>query len=46
MATLPGQRLYSRHGFVAGDSIEYPLNDDLKIKFVPMKKVLQGGRSI
>ena len=46
MATLPGQRLYSRHGFAAGDPIEYPLNDDLKIEFVPMKKVLQGGQSI
>ena len=38
MATLPGQRLYARHGFVAGDVIEYSLGNNLFIKFVPMSK--------
>lgn len=42
MATLPGQRLYSRHGFEAAESIEYPLGGDLFITFVPMKKDLEG----
>ena len=27
MATLPGQRLYARHGFVSGEGIEYSLGD-------------------
>ncbi|MFA0812749.1 GNAT family N-acetyltransferase [Microbulbifer epialgicus] len=38
MATLPGQKLYSRHGFVADTSIEYPLSDTLSITFIPMRK--------
>lgn len=42
MATLPGQRLYARHGFVGNESIEYPVSDDLSITFVPMKKEIES----
>ena len=38
MATLPGQRLYERFGFVADNPIEYQLSNTLSIQFVPMKK--------
>ena len=38
MATLPGIKLYKKHGFVAGDPILYPLGNQLTIKFVPMYK--------
>lgn len=38
MATLPGQKLYERHGFVAGIPIDYELSNELSIQFVPMKK--------
>ncbi|MEW5251777.1 GNAT family N-acetyltransferase [Microbulbifer discodermiae] len=41
MATLPGQRLYARHGFEPGEAIEYPLGSKLSIKFVPMRKELR-----
>ena len=40
MATLPGLRLYEYHGFVGEHSIEYPLDDELTITFVPMTKTL------
>ncbi|MBL4708692.1 MAG: GNAT family N-acetyltransferase [Flavobacteriales bacterium] len=42
MATLPGQRLYARHGFVASDSIDYELSNNLSIKFVPMSKQIDA----
>ncbi len=38
MATLPGIKLYEKHGFVAGEPIYYPLGGRLTIKFVPMYK--------
>lgn len=38
MATLPGQRLYEQHGYVAGSAVEYPLPSGLTIRFVPMDK--------
>ncbi len=38
MATLPGQRLYEKFGYVAGDGVDYPLDDGLSIRFVPMRK--------
>jgi len=38
MATLPGLRLYEKHGYIAEQSVEYPLKDDLTIRFVPMHK--------
>lgn len=40
MATLPGQRLYSRHGYIAQETIQYSLGNSLTIKFVPMHKVI------
>lgn len=40
MATLPGQRLYSRYGYESSSSIEHPLPGGLTITFVPMRKVL------
>lgn len=38
MATLPGIKLYEKHGYVAGEPIHYPLGGQLTIKFVPMYK--------
>ena len=38
MATLPGQKLYARHGYLAGEPGEYPLGEGLGITFVPMWK--------
>jgi GNAT superfamily N-acetyltransferase len=38
MATLPGTKLYEKHGYVAGEPIHYPLADELTIEFVPMYK--------
>ena len=40
MATLPGQRLYQSHGFTASEPVEYPIDGNLTITFVPMGKVL------
>ncbi len=38
MATLPGKRLYERHGFVAGKPLEYPLEGPMTITFIAMEK--------
>ena len=38
MATLPGQRLYERCGYVPGSPIQHPLPGGLLITFVPMRK--------
>ncbi|MBI3545142.1 MAG: GNAT family N-acetyltransferase, partial [Gammaproteobacteria bacterium] len=38
MATLPGARFYSQHGYLPGASIQYELAPGLKIEFVPMHK--------
>jgi GNAT superfamily N-acetyltransferase len=43
MATLPGVRLYVRHGYVSGTPIQYELTPGLKIEFVPMRKMLHGN---
>lgn len=40
MATLPGVRLYAKHGYVAGPPIQYELTPGLNIEFVPMRKTL------
>jgi len=40
MATLPGIRLYEKRGFIAGKPIQYPLDDQLTIEFIPMYKDL------
>ena len=41
MATLPGKRLYERHGFVADAAVDYALGDGVTIVFVPMHKTLE-----
>ena len=43
MATLPGVRLYARHGYVADTPIQHELAPGLTIEFVPMRKMLQGN---
>lgn len=43
MATLPGVRLYARHGYVSGSPIQYELAPGLEIEFVPMRKTLHGN---
>ena len=40
VATLPGERLYAAHGFVAVERIEAPLPDGLTIPFVRMRRAL------
>ena len=40
MATLPGRRLYEACGYRAGEPIQYPLQGELTIEFVPMRKEL------
>lgn len=39
-ATLTGQRLYARHGFVAGVPRAYDLGDGMSMKVIPMTKTL------
>jgi len=47
MSTLPGKHLYEKHGFVAGTSIQYPLDNHLSIAFIPMyKKISVLTRSL
>jgi len=43
MATLPGQKLYSKFGFVAQPTETYQLTPDVSIDFVPMRKVVGNG---
>jgi len=38
MATLPGERLYRRFGYVAQAPLDYALAGGLSIRFVPMSK--------
>src|SRR5213595_3669778 len=38
MATLPGVRLYKKHGYVPGPAIDHPLPGGLTIHMVPMHK--------
>ena len=40
VATLPGERLYTAHGFVAVGRIDAPLPDGLTIPFVRMRRAL------
>jgi GNAT superfamily N-acetyltransferase len=40
MSTLPGLKMYSACGFVAGERVNYELSPGLTIEFVPMKKAL------
>lgn len=41
MATLPGQRLYQKYGYKPEQAVDYPLDDDLSIRFMPMRKMTQ-----
>ncbi len=41
MATLPGLKLYQRHGYQVQHSIDYRLNERLSIEFVAMEKTPQ-----
>jgi len=38
MATLPGERLYAKHGYRAGAPVDHSLTPDLVIRLVPMTK--------
>ncbi|MEO5700575.1 MAG: GNAT family N-acetyltransferase [Casimicrobiaceae bacterium] len=40
VATLPGMRLYARHGFLQTGTLEHCLAEGLTITFVPMSKSL------
>lgn len=40
MATLPGARLYAKHGYTAGSPLQHELEPGLNIDFVPMLKTL------
>jgi GNAT superfamily N-acetyltransferase len=40
VATLPGERLYSRHGYVSSGRRAYDLPNNCSIDFVPMRKSL------
>jgi GNAT superfamily N-acetyltransferase len=42
MATLPGQKLYAKCGFLAQPTEAYELTPGVSIDFVPMRKVLSG----
>lgn len=38
MATLPGVRLYARRGYVGTDHVEWPMDNGISIRFLPMSK--------
>jgi GNAT superfamily N-acetyltransferase len=38
MATLPGARLYSRHGYSGTERVQYEMKPGLTIEFIPMTK--------
>jgi len=40
MSTLPGVPFYRRQGYLGEESIDYPLNDTVSIRFVPMSKAI------
>ena len=42
MATLPGQKLYAKCGFLAQPTEAYQLTPNIAIDFVPMRKALRG----
>jgi GNAT superfamily N-acetyltransferase len=41
VATLPGERLYARHGYTSKGTRSYPLPGGGQINFVPMRKLLR-----
>ena len=40
LASLPGVRLYTKHGYLPSPAVQYELAPGLNIEFVPMTKVL------
>lgn len=38
MSTMPGKPFYAAMGYVAGEQVDYPVTDGVKIEFVPMTK--------
>ena len=42
MATLPGARLYTRHGYSGTQRIQYAMQPGLTIEFIPMSKKVSG----
>ena len=42
MATLPGVKLYAKHGYMPGSPIQYELAPGLNIEFVPMRRTLHA----
>jgi GNAT superfamily N-acetyltransferase len=45
VATLPGERLYARHGYASDGRRSYALPGGQSIDFVPMRKSLQSVRT-
>ena len=45
-ATLPGQRLYSANGFVAGSPFDYVLGEGMTVQVIPMTKDLKDGVAV
>ncbi len=43
VATLPGERLYSAHGFATVERVMHALPDGLEILFVRMRRTLSNG---
>jgi GNAT superfamily N-acetyltransferase len=39
-ATAPGERLYSKQGYIRGEPFEYALNDRLTMTIIPMRREL------
>jgi GNAT superfamily N-acetyltransferase len=46
MATLPGVRLYAACGYVAQVEVQHPLTAEIAIRFLQMKKAMQGGSQL
>ena len=42
IATLPGYRFYQKFGYTGNKRVEYRLDNDVCIEFIPMKKLLYG----
>lgn len=45
MATLPGLRLYEALGYVRGSPVDQPLQPDVSIRFVPMRRDVASTQS-
>lgn len=40
MSTLPGLKFYQHHGFIPGETVDYPVGEGISIDFIPMHKHL------